>query len=91
MEREPARLRLTKVPAPWPRRAIGVGLGGLIGWVVGVGLDASAIPGIPIPSGEMSYSVLGLLIGSGIGYYVGKSPGTDTTKRGSKSGLSSRS
>ena len=26
-----------------------------------------------------------------IGYYVGKSPGTDTTRRGSKSGLSSRS
>ena len=43
------------------------------------------------PMGEMSSSVLGLLIGSGIGCYVGKSPGTDTTRRGSKSELSSRS
>ena len=40
---------------------------------------------------EMPYAVLGLLIGGGIGYYVGKSLGTDTTRRGSKSALSSRS
>lgn len=78
-----------KVPAQRPRRAIGVGFGG--GWLVGVGLDASAIPGIPTPSGEMSYAVLGLMIGSGIGYYVGKSLGTDTTRRGSKSEFTSRS
>jgi len=48
-------------------------VGGLIGGVAGIALGASSIPGIPVPSGEMSYPLLGILIGLGIGYYVDKS------------------
>ena len=52
--------------------AFGTRMGASIGLVAGVVLDVITSPGIPTLPGLLSYSLLGGVVGSVIGYHVDK-------------------